>query len=158
MDGVRVLSPESIEQARTERASGPDAAIYGWPTRFGLGFSLPPEGAGFGSSSATAFGCPGGGGPIGFADPGAHVGFGCTMNQIQAAIPPAPRALRIIDAPQLRWYGSAASGRYKRQIAARFAAGTAWQDNDLVFCKDDGTLWKPDHVSRQFKVVEGEGS
>jgi integrase len=41
----------------------------------------------------------------------------------------------------------------KRQIAARFAAGTAWQDNDLVFCKDDGTPWKPDHVSRRFKVI-----
>ena len=98
VDGVRVLSPESIERARTEQASGPDAVLFGWPTRFGLGFSLPPEGAGFGSSSATAFGCPGGGGSIGFADPGAHVGFGYTMNQIQAAIPPDPRALRIIDA------------------------------------------------------------
>jgi CubicO group peptidase (beta-lactamase class C family) len=98
VDGVQVLTPESIERARTEQASGPDAVLFGWPTRFGLGFSLPPEGAGFGSSSATAFGCPGGGGSIGFADPGAHVGFGYTMNQIQAAIPPDPRALRMIDA------------------------------------------------------------
>jgi CubicO group peptidase (beta-lactamase class C family) len=98
VDGVRVLSPESIKRARTEQASGPDAVLFGWPTRFGLGFSLPPEGAGFGSSSATAFGCPGAGGSIGFADPGAHVGFGYTMNQIQAAIPPDPRAQRMIDA------------------------------------------------------------
>jgi CubicO group peptidase (beta-lactamase class C family) len=98
VDGVRVLSPESIERARTEQASGPDAVLFSWPTRFGLGFSLPPEGAGFGSSSATAFGCPGAGGSIGFADPGAHVGFGYTMNQMHAAIPPDPRAQRMIDA------------------------------------------------------------
>jgi integrase len=33
------------------------------------------------------------------------------------------------------------------------AVGEAWQDNDLVFCKDDGTSWKPDHVSRRFKII-----
>jgi CubicO group peptidase (beta-lactamase class C family) len=98
VDGVRVLSPESIERARTEQASGPDAVLFGLPTRFGLGFSLPPEGAGFGSSSAAAFGCPGAGGSIGFADPDARVGFGYVMNQMQAGMPPDPRALRLIDA------------------------------------------------------------
>lgn len=98
VDGVRVLSPESIERARAEQASGPDAVLFGLPTRFGLGFSLPPEGAGFGPSSATAFGCPGAGGSIGFADPGAHVGFGYTMNQMQPGLPPDPRALRLIAA------------------------------------------------------------
>jgi CubicO group peptidase (beta-lactamase class C family) len=96
--GVRVLTPESIERARTEHASGPDAVLFGLPTRFGLGFSLPPEGAGFGTSSASAFGCPGAGGSIGFADPEAGVGFGYTMNQMQPGMPPDPRALRIIDA------------------------------------------------------------
>lgn len=31
----------------------------------------------------------------------------------------------------------------------------AWarQDDDLVFCQDDGTPWKPDHVSRRFKAL-----
>lgn len=98
VDGVRVLSPESIERARTEQASGPDAVLFGLPTRFGLGFSLPPEGAGFGLSSTAAFGCPGAGGSIGFADPDARVGFGYVMNQMQAGMPPDPRALRLIDA------------------------------------------------------------
>ena len=76
VDGVRVLSLESIERARTEQASGPDAVLFGMPMRFGLGFSLPVEGAGFGSASAAAFGCPGAGGSMGFADPEARVGFG----------------------------------------------------------------------------------
>jgi CubicO group peptidase (beta-lactamase class C family) len=98
VDGVRVLSPHSIERARAEQASGPDAVLFGLPTRFGLGFSLPPQGAGFGSSSGSAFGCPGAGGSIGFADPGVHIGFGYTMNQMRAEMPVDQRALRLIDA------------------------------------------------------------
>jgi hypothetical protein len=43
VDGVRVLSPDSMERARAEQASGPDAVLLGLPTGFGLGFSLPPE-------------------------------------------------------------------------------------------------------------------
>jgi CubicO group peptidase (beta-lactamase class C family) len=98
VDGIRVLGPESIERARTEQANGPDAVLFGLPTRFGLGFSLPLQGTGFGSSSAAAFGCPGAGGSIGFADPDAHVGFGYVMNQMQTVMPVDPRALRMIDA------------------------------------------------------------
>ncbi len=98
VDGVPVLTPESIERARTEQANGPDAVLFGLPTRFGLGFQLPPEGAGIGSSSTAAFGHPGGGGSIGFADPEARVGFAYVMNQIQVGMPPDPRALRLIDA------------------------------------------------------------
>jgi CubicO group peptidase (beta-lactamase class C family) len=98
VDSVQVLSPDSIERARAEQASGPDAVLFGLPTRFGLGFSLPPKGAGFGSSSGSAFGCPGAGGSIGFADPGAHIGFGYTMNQMRPGMPVDPRALHIIDA------------------------------------------------------------
>jgi CubicO group peptidase (beta-lactamase class C family) len=98
LDGVRVLSPGSIERARAEQARGPDAVLFGLPTRFALGFSLPPEGAGFGSSGGSAFGCPGAGGSIRFADPGTHIGFGYTMNQMQPGITVDPRALRLIDA------------------------------------------------------------
>jgi CubicO group peptidase (beta-lactamase class C family) len=98
VDGVQILSGQSIERARAEQASGPDTVLFGLPTRFGLGFSLPPEGTGFGSSSAAAFGCPGAGGSIGFADPAAGVGFGYTMNQIQPGMPPDSRALHLIDA------------------------------------------------------------
>jgi CubicO group peptidase (beta-lactamase class C family) len=98
VDGIRVLSPEAIERARTEQSSGPDPMLFGFPTRFGLGFSLPLEGTGFGPTSPSAFGCPGAGGSIGFADPEARVGFGYVMNQIQPGMPPDPRALRLIGA------------------------------------------------------------
>ena len=68
------------------------------PTRFGARLSLPPPGTGFGLSGAAASGCAGAQGSIGFADPDAYIGFGCTMNQVQAGIPVGPRALRVIDA------------------------------------------------------------
>jgi integrase len=39
----------------------------------------------------------------------------------------------------------------KAQLAARMRLGEAWQDNDLVFCRGDGTPWPPDYVSRKLK-------
>jgi integrase len=39
----------------------------------------------------------------------------------------------------------------KAQLKARLKAGESWQDNDLVFCKEDGTAYKPDAVTRCFK-------
>jgi integrase len=41
----------------------------------------------------------------------------------------------------------------KAQLRLRMKAGEAWQDNDLVFCQDDGRPWNPDHVSKRFKVL-----
>jgi CubicO group peptidase (beta-lactamase class C family) len=98
VDGIRVLSPASIERARSEQANGPDAVLFGMPTRFGLGFSLPPEGKSFGPLSAAVFGSFGAGGSMALADPDAHVGFAYVMNQMQAGMPPDPRALRLVDA------------------------------------------------------------
>jgi CubicO group peptidase (beta-lactamase class C family) len=97
IDGVRMLSPASVDRARMVQATGLDA-VLGIPTRFGLGFSLPPQGAGIGSSTPAAFGCPGAGGSIGFADPDARVGFAYVMNQMHAGMPPDARAVRLIDA------------------------------------------------------------
>lgn len=39
------------------------------------------------------------------------------------------------------------------QDLERQFAGEAWQADDLIFCKDDGTPWKPDYVSRRFKAI-----
>lgn len=41
----------------------------------------------------------------------------------------------------------------KAQLMARMRAGEAWQDNDLVFCKDEGTPWNPDYESRRFRTI-----
>jgi len=41
----------------------------------------------------------------------------------------------------------------KAQLRTRMVAGEACQENDLIFCQDDGTPWKPDYVSRRFKAL-----
>jgi integrase len=39
----------------------------------------------------------------------------------------------------------------REQLAERLRASTAWQDNDLIFCRADGSPWPPDYVSRLWK-------
>lgn len=97
VDGVRVLSSRAIERARTVQSSGPDAVLFGMPTRFGLGFVLPIEGLGT-LSSKPIFGHPGAGGSFAFADPEAHIGFGYVMNQMATGMSPDARSLRLVEA------------------------------------------------------------
>ena len=44
----------------------------------------------------------------------------------------------------------------KAQLKLRLQAGEAWQDNDLVFCRDDGRPWNPDHVTKRFKKLAAQ--
>jgi CubicO group peptidase (beta-lactamase class C family) len=80
LDGRRILTPESIARASTEQANGPDM-VLGVNTRWGLGFALPTPETPLGPSP-RAFGHPGAGGSLGFADPDGRVGFGYVMNQM----------------------------------------------------------------------------
>ena len=41
----------------------------------------------------------------------------------------------------------------KAQLAARLKAGQVWEDNDFVFCREDGSPSPPDYVSRRFKAL-----
>jgi integrase len=46
----------------------------------------------------------------------------------------------------------------RRQAAERLQAGTAWQNNDLVFCREDGTPLDRWHVRKQFaKITKAAG-
>ncbi|MBW2401514.1 MAG: beta-lactamase family protein, partial [Deltaproteobacteria bacterium] len=95
VDGVRILAPETVDTARAVHSEGPDKVIL-VPSRFGLGFSLPPmlaRGCGEG-----AFGHPGAGGSLGFADPEARLGFGYVMNRMHLAAEPDPRAHTLVKA------------------------------------------------------------
>jgi CubicO group peptidase (beta-lactamase class C family) len=94
----RVLSPEGIERARTEQSHGKDAVLF-LSTRFGLGFMLSQDkvAASFGPSPG-AFGHPGAGGSVGFADTERRVGFGYVMNRMGPRILLDDRALALIDA------------------------------------------------------------
>jgi CubicO group peptidase (beta-lactamase class C family) len=67
------------------------------PTRFSMGFMLSQPDARFGPHR-KAFGHPGAGGSLGFADPQAKVGFGYTMNQMANGLLIDARASALIDA------------------------------------------------------------
>ncbi len=97
-DGVHVLAPETVERAREEQSFGPDAVLQ-LSTRIGLGFMLPQAArdARFGPGEG-AFGHPGAGGSLGFADPEARLGFGYVMNKMGPSILVDARPLALIDA------------------------------------------------------------
>jgi CubicO group peptidase (beta-lactamase class C family) len=82
LDGVRVLSPETIARASAEQVHGEDVVLQR-PTRFGLGFQLTMAERPLGPSP-RAFGHFGAGGSLGFADPDARLAFGYAMNQGRA--------------------------------------------------------------------------
>lgn len=95
VEGIRTLMPDTVAQAGEEQAEGPDR-VLGVPTRFGLGFALPPMlGTGMGPRS---LGHPGTGGSLGFADPDPGIGFGYVMNRIKGLAPGDERASGLVDA------------------------------------------------------------
>jgi len=79
LDGIRVLSPETIARASEQYVYGDDLMLRR-PTRFGLGFQLTMAERRLGPNP-RAFGHFGAGGSLGFADPDARVAFGYAMNQ-----------------------------------------------------------------------------
>jgi CubicO group peptidase (beta-lactamase class C family) len=97
VDGVRVLAPESIERATTEQAFGPDAVLGGIEMRFALGFMLRHPGMPM-SPGPDGFGHAGAGGSLGCADPETKVGFGYTMNRMQAGLGGGVGAYALLEA------------------------------------------------------------
>ena len=94
LDGVRIVSAESVAAHSAEQARGTDA-IFGGETRVALGYGRStPGGLSLGPSDA-AFGMQGIGGSVGYADPVAEVGFGYAMNQthMEVGTDRRPRAL-----------------------------------------------------------------
>lgn len=102
IDGVRILSNDAIERAIVEEAAGPERMFFGAvPMRFGLGFVLSDDTHRYArlSPNPRAFGHAGGGGSVGMADPDARIGFGFTMNCMQAGIVSAgSTAASLVDA------------------------------------------------------------
>ena len=76
---VRLLAPESIDEATREVSCGIDFVLRR-PTRFGLGFQLTQPERPLGPNPRS-FGHFGAGGSLGFADPDARLSFGYTPNR-----------------------------------------------------------------------------
>ena len=95
VDGVRLLSPDTMRAASAEAVDGPDAALIA-ETRFGMGFMLDNETVPL--LGPNAFGHAGAGGSLGQADPDSGVGYGYVMNQMLGGIAGDPRTVRLNDA------------------------------------------------------------
>lgn len=79
VDGRRILRADTVERACGVQSEGADRVLL-LPTRFGLGFMLPPMLApGCGPQS---FGHTGAGGSLGFADPAKRMGFGYVTTKL----------------------------------------------------------------------------
>ena len=96
-NGTHVLGHEARDRAIAEQAMGPDAVLMGMPMRFGQGFFLTHSMIPFGPNP-RAFGHPGAGGSIGFADPDAELGFAYVMNQMQMGMAGDARGFALISA------------------------------------------------------------
>ena len=96
VDGIRLLTDETVTQAKEEQVNGPDRTLI-VPTRFATGFQLPSPAAPL--LSPGSFGHAGAGGALGFADTGHKVGFGYVQNQLLAGGPDGdPRTRGLIAA------------------------------------------------------------
>jgi CubicO group peptidase (beta-lactamase class C family) len=95
IDGIPILSAESIARATTEQVNGFDL-INQRPSRFGLGFQLTQPERPLGPNKG-AFGHFGAGGSLGFCDPEARIAFGYVTNDMGPRWQ-NPRNRALIDA------------------------------------------------------------
>ncbi|MEP6938104.1 MAG: serine hydrolase domain-containing protein [Chthoniobacterales bacterium] len=99
LDGKRWFSPETLARMTTTLADGVDR-VFEIPTAFSAGFMKDSAQANrriFGLSR-SAFGHPGAGGSHAFADPENSISFAYVMNQMEQALFPNEKSLRLADA------------------------------------------------------------
>jgi len=124
LHGVSLVSRESLARmSAVSSASGLDTTLL-LPTRFSLGYvkrrldnRREPMAAPMDSLilSEAAFGHPGAGGSIGFADPEARLSFGYTMNRMGPGSVLNERGQSLVDAVYLSLgYTSKASGAWMK--------------------------------------------
>ncbi len=95
VDGVRLLDPATVDDARAVRSQGADLVQIA-ENAIGSGFFLPdPRSVLLGPGS---FGHAGLGGSLGAALPERELGFGYVMNQCQAQLKGDPRSRALMDA------------------------------------------------------------
>lgn len=102
-EGRQYFSQESLQAMTTPLTQGQDRTLC-TETAFSAGFMMDPvEPSGnkfralFGPS-VSAFGHPGAGGSLAFADPENRIGFAYVMNQMEAGVLPQKRALSLVEA------------------------------------------------------------
>jgi len=96
LDGVRLLTAERVRLASALQTKGSDL-VAADPIRKGLGYFLDGPHMSLGGLPA-AFGHPGHGGSLGFADPAHRLAFGLTKNRIVDGPPNEHVSYRIVRA------------------------------------------------------------
>jgi CubicO group peptidase (beta-lactamase class C family) len=83
----------ALRAPATPALKGFEDECFRGPTKFSLGFMKPSEFVEFGSEAA--FGAPGAGGSMGFADPAARLGYGYVTDKMGMALQGDPRDLAL---------------------------------------------------------------
>ena len=91
--GVRPETLEALSEPATPARRGFHDECFRGPVKFSLGFMKPSELVPFGSDAA--FGAPGAGGSMGFADPAARLGYGYVTNKMGMDLQGDPRDLAL---------------------------------------------------------------
>lgn len=97
LDGVSIVSPESVEAHSAEYWRGEDATLLS-EKRYALGYMLPGTPTERYGPAERAFGHPGMGGSLGFADPEANVGFAYVTRHMVFEVAVDPRVNAVADA------------------------------------------------------------
>ncbi|UTI66734.1 beta-lactamase family protein [Paraconexibacter antarcticus] len=102
VDGVRLVSADGIARMRHPQSVHEIDAVLGIRTSYTMGFSKSWPNPGVADSSVIigedAFGTPGMGGQMGFADPAYRLAFGYTMNRHGVGTALNARGQSLIDA------------------------------------------------------------
>jgi CubicO group peptidase (beta-lactamase class C family) len=96
VDGIRLLTPDQVRAASTQRTSGPNTIILNLDLQFGLGFIVPSTLVQLGGP--RSFGHFGMGGSAGWADPDAELAFGYVMNKMEMGMAGDQRSYGLINA------------------------------------------------------------
>jgi CubicO group peptidase (beta-lactamase class C family) len=94
--GLRAETIDALTAPATPARSGFYDGCFRGPTKFSLGFMKPSELIRFGSDEA--FGAPGAGGSMGFADPTRQLGYGYVTDRMGMQLQGDPRDLALRDA------------------------------------------------------------
>ena len=91
--GLRPETLEALTEPATSARRGFHDESFRGPAKFSLGFMKPNELIPFGSDAA--FGAPGAGGSMGFADPAARLGYGYVTNKMGMDLQGDPHDLAL---------------------------------------------------------------
>lgn len=98
LDGARVLTPATVEEARRPSSEGQTDRLLKRPIRWSQGFQLGGSGPMGGRSSRHAFGHNGSNCCIGWADPGRQLVFAYVTNLLTAGLEGSPHQSTVSDA------------------------------------------------------------